>query len=194
MVQRMHRMICEVDPNASVSIATSENQVISIRCQLGAAVGISIEPCRRDTFPAIALATAYLHEVAGIPAEETVVVCPVDPYVEQDYFRMLNALSVQAAKGEAKLVFMGIEPTYPSTKDGYIILCTGEDTSAVDTFEEKPDETTAALPIPNFEDALQRVCASRLKADFIITRNLKDFKNSKVMAIKPTELIERVTE
>lgn len=52
----------------------------------------------------------------------------------------------------------------------------------------------AALPIPDFEDALQSVCASRLKADFIITRNLKDFKNSKVMAIKPTELIERVNE
>lgn len=52
----------------------------------------------------------------------------------------------------------------------------------------------AALPIPGFEDALQSVCASRLKADFIITRNLKDFKNSKVMAIKPTELIERVSE
>lgn len=52
----------------------------------------------------------------------------------------------------------------------------------------------AALPIPDFEDALQSVCASRLKADFIITRNLKDFKNSKIMAIKPTELIERITE
>lgn len=52
----------------------------------------------------------------------------------------------------------------------------------------------AALPIPDFEDALQSVCASRLKADFIITRNLKDFKSSKVMAIKPTELIERVSE
>lgn len=52
----------------------------------------------------------------------------------------------------------------------------------------------AALPILDFEDALQSVCASRLKADFIITRNLKDFKNSKVMAIKPTELIERVSE
>lgn len=52
----------------------------------------------------------------------------------------------------------------------------------------------AVLPLPDFEDALQSVCASRLKADFIITRNLKDFKNSKVMAIKPTELIERVSE
>ena len=52
----------------------------------------------------------------------------------------------------------------------------------------------AALPIDDHEDALQSVCASRMKADFIVTRNLKDFKNSKVMAIKPSELIERVSE
>lgn len=51
-----------------------------------------------------------------------------------------------------------------------------------------------ALPIDDFEDALQSVCARRMKADFIVTRNLKDFKNSKVMAIKPGELIERVSE
>ncbi len=52
----------------------------------------------------------------------------------------------------------------------------------------------AALPMDDFEDALQSVCAARLKADFIVTRNLKDFKGSKVMAIKPSELIERMVE
>ena len=52
----------------------------------------------------------------------------------------------------------------------------------------------AIQPIDDYEDALQSVCASRIKADFIITRNLKDFKNSKVMAIKPSELIERMSE
>lgn len=59
MVQRMYRMIREVNPDASITIATSESQVASIKAQLGDTVGISIEPCRRDTFPAIALATAY---------------------------------------------------------------------------------------------------------------------------------------
>lgn len=52
----------------------------------------------------------------------------------------------------------------------------------------------AIQPIDDYEDALQSVCASRIKADFIITRSLKDFKNSKVMAIKPSELIERMSE
>ena len=143
MVQRMHRMICEVDPDAQITIATSENQLTSIRAQLGDKVGISIEPCRRDTFPAIALAAAYLHDVKNISAEEVAVVCPVDPYVEEPYFRMLEALSEQAGTGEANLVLMGIEPTYPSEKYGYILPQTQERLSVVDTFKEKPDKAAA---------------------------------------------------
>ncbi|MBO5501835.1 MAG: PIN domain-containing protein [Clostridia bacterium] len=50
----------------------------------------------------------------------------------------------------------------------------------------------AALPMKDFEDALQSVCASRVKADFIVTRNIKDYAKSPVMAIKPSELLERV--
>lgn len=49
-----------------------------------------------------------------------------------------------------------------------------------------------SMNFKDFEDALQSACASRIKADYIITRNIKDFKNSKVMAIKPTELLERM--
>jgi len=143
MVQRMYRMIREVDESAAVTIATSENQVTSIRSQLGDSVGISIEPCRRDTFPAIALATAYLHEKQGVDANETVVVCPVDPYVESDYFQMLEKLSNQAAKGEANLVLMGVEPTYPSEKYGYIIPESKDQVATVETFKEKPDVATA---------------------------------------------------
>lgn len=136
-------MINEVDPNTSVTIATSENQVTSIRSQLGNSVGISIEPCRRDTFPAIALATSYLHYKQNIDVNDVVVVCPVDPYVETDYFRMLKELSVQASKGEANLVLMGIEPTYPSEKYGYIIPRSNDSVALVDTFKEKPDVATA---------------------------------------------------
>ena len=60
MAQRMYRMIKEIDPNANITIATSENQIPQIKAQLGENVDISIEPSRRDTFPAIALASAYL--------------------------------------------------------------------------------------------------------------------------------------
>ena len=121
MVQRMYRMIRTVDPDATVTIATSKTQVSAINNQLGEGVGISIEPCRRDTFPAIALATAYLADVMHVPSDETVVVCPVDPYVEEDYFVALKTLCDRAASGSANLVLMGMEPTYPSEKYGYIM-------------------------------------------------------------------------
>ncbi len=143
MVQRVYRQIKTIDADAIVTIATSKTQVSAIHNQLGEDVGVSVEPCRRDTFPAIALATAYLHDVQGVELDESVVVCPVDPYVNDDYFETLKALDEQAAKCEANLVLMGIEPTYPSEKYGYIIPTTKEQTSMVDTFKEKPDEETA---------------------------------------------------
>ena len=143
MVQRVYRQIKKIDTNAKVTIATSKTQVSSIFNQLGENVGISVEPCRRDTFPAIALATAYLADVQGIDPNEPIIVCPVDPYVEDDYFAALKALGEQAAKGEANLVLMGIEPTYPSEKYGYIIPESKDNVSGVSTFKEKPDVKTA---------------------------------------------------
>lgn len=143
MVQRVYWQIKDIDPGANVMIATSKAQVSTIHNQLGDDVTISVEPCRRDTFPAIALATAYLHDVQGMSAEEAVVVCPVDPYVERDYFEALKNLGELAAKGEANLILMGIEPTYPSEKYGYIIPRGKGNISEVDTFKEKPDAETA---------------------------------------------------
>ncbi len=143
MVQRMYRQIRLIDADAKVTIATSKNQVSAIHNQLGNDVGISLEPCRRDTFPAIALATAYLHDVQGVLEDEAVVVCPVDPYVDESYFEALKSLGDLAADGEANLVLMGIEPTYPSEKYGYIIPRSKEKVSHVDTFKEKPDVETA---------------------------------------------------
>ena len=122
MAQRVYRQIKTVDPQAKVTIATSKSQVSAINNQLGdGTVGISVEPCRRDTFPAIALATAYLHDVMEVQEDEPVVVCPVDPYVNDDYYQALKRLSDLAERGVANLTLMGIEPTYPSEKYGYII-------------------------------------------------------------------------
>ena len=143
MVQRVYRQIKKADRNSSVTIATAKTQVSAIYNQLGEDVGISIEPCRRDTFPAIALATAYLTDVLHISEDEVVVVCPVDPYVDEKYFDALKELSAQAEKGEANLVLMGMEPTYPSEKYGYIIPKNNEHISEVATFKEKPDLETA---------------------------------------------------
>lgn len=143
MVQRVYRQIREVDPEAMITIATSKTQVSSIHNQLGDSVGICVEPCRRDTFAAIALAASFLYDVKGISENEAVIVCPVDPYVDNDYFEALQELGKLAEQGESDLVLMGIEPTYPSEKYGYIIPETNASVSKVSTFKEKPDKETA---------------------------------------------------
>lgn len=143
MVQRVYRQIKNVDSDAVVTIATSKSQVSAIHNQLGDDVGISVEPCRRDTFPAIALSAAYLHDVKKVGEEESVIVCPVDPYVNDDYFEALNILGKRAAVSDANLVLMGIEPTYPSEKYGYIIPEGKDEFSKVSMFKEKPTQEVA---------------------------------------------------
>lgn len=175
MVQRVYRQIKKVDSDATVTIATSKTQVSAIHNQLGEDVGISVEPCRRDTFPAIALATAYLVDVKKIDPEESVVVCPVDPYVEDDYFEALKGLSDQADKGEANLVLMGIEPTYPSEKYGYIIPETADQTAVVKTFKEKPTAAVAREYISQGALWNGGVFAYKLKYVMEIAHRLIDF-------------------
>ena len=143
MVQRVYRQIQNVVPEASVTIATSRSQVSAIRNQLGEKVHICVEPCRRDTFPAIALAAAYLRDVKGALQEEPAVVCPVDPYVDQVYFQAAARLCTLIKPGETNLALIGIEPTYPSEKYGYIMPGTQEPVSVVKAFKEKPDQKTA---------------------------------------------------
>lgn len=143
MVQRVYRQIQTVNSDMEVTIATSKSQVSAIRNQLGNKVSICLEPCRRDTFPAIALAAAYLKDVQGLSEEDCVAVCPVDPYVDNTYYQTVQKLEKIVNEGQSNLVLMGIEPTVPSEKYGYIIPVDKNETSRVAKFTEKPDTETA---------------------------------------------------
>lgn len=66
--------------------------------------------------------------------------------------------------------------------------------SLIFRFEDlKSSDLTAASDLgwDDFEDAIQSVTAERIGADNIITRNVKDFKKSKVIAFTPTEFLAR---
>ena len=143
MVQRVYRQIQTVNSDMEVTIATSKSQVSAIRNQLGNKVSICLEPCRRDTFPAIALAAAYLKDVQGLSEEDCVAVCPVDPYVDNTYYQTVQKLEEIVNEGQSNLVLMGIEPTVPSEKYGYIIPVDKNEISRVAKFTEKPDTETA---------------------------------------------------
>ena len=143
MVQRVYRQIRTVDKNANITIATSKTQVSAIHNQLGEHVSVCVEPTRRDTFPAIALASAYLHDELGVSRDDSVVVCPVDPYVDNSYYEAVAKMGEIASEGDKNITLMGIEPTYPSEKYGYIIPQNKGELSAVSEFKEKPDAETA---------------------------------------------------
>ncbi len=143
MVQRVYRQITETIPDAQITVATSKKQVSELRNQLQDKVDICVEPERRDTFPAIVLAAAFLHDVKKIPLEEAIVICPVDPYVENTYFTALQNMCGLAQEGKANLTLLGIEPTFPSEKYGYIIPADQAAVSAVTCFREKPNLETA---------------------------------------------------
>lgn len=53
-------------------------------------------------------------------------------------------------------------------------------------------QRAAEMKWKDFEDAVQSAAAERLHADFIITRNVKDFRDSKIMALTPTEFLARI--
>ena len=144
MVQRVYRQITTVDSSANVVIATGKRQVGTIKHQLGSKVSICIEPCRRDTFPAIALASAFLASVKNVDPDEPVVVCPVDPYVNLDYFEAVKKLSELASDGQSNLSLLGIAPTFPSSSYGYIMPESKDTVSRVNRFIEKPNEAAAA--------------------------------------------------
>ncbi len=100
-------------------------------------VDIVVEPERRNTFPAIVLAASYLESRKKMDPEETVIVLPVDPYVDVEYFETFRKMDEQVQQ-------MGITPSYPSEKYGYIIQ--GE-AGKVTGFKEKPDEASARILI-----------------------------------------------
>ena len=144
MVQRVYRQIKDVNPNSSITIATSKSQASAINNQLNDNVDICVEPCRRDTFPAIALAVSYLHDKKNVSLDDAVVVCPVDPYVEKDFFASIQELSDLVVNSKDKNLFlMGIDPIVPSEKYGYIIPKDKQRVSSVLAFKEKPDEATS---------------------------------------------------
>jgi mannose-1-phosphate guanylyltransferase len=147
MVQRVYRQIQTVCHKSRVVVATGISQVDAIKNQLGDEVDIVIEPERRDTFPAIALSAAYLALEKQIGKDEIVVVLPVDPYADIEYFQTLLKMEEAVKMGNADMVLMGIKPTYPSAKYGYILPRKeeiDEAVYAVERFIEKPTEEKAA--------------------------------------------------
>ena len=142
MVQRVVRQIGESRLSGTITIATNSSQRDIIINQLGDEVDIVTEPERRDTFPAIALAAGYLSMAKKCSNDEVVVIMPCDPYTETKYFDVIADMVTAVENNAADLVLMGITPTCPSTKFGYVVPCPEDAEKSilrVKRFTEKPD-------------------------------------------------------
>lgn len=187
MVQRVYGQISRIDRDAKVTIATSKTQVSAIHNQLGDNVSVCVEPMRRDTFPAIALASSYLHDELGVAKDEAVVVCPVDPYVDDSYYEAVAKLEKLVLDGNSNITLMGIQPTYPSEKYGYIIPENKVEVSPVKEFKEKPDRETAEKYLA--QGAVWNAGVFAFKLGYILQKahSLIDFKDYRDLYAKYAE-------
>ena len=146
MVQRVVRQLREIGICDSITVATSQAQRDIIINQLGEDIPVVTEPERRDTFPAIALASSHLAYQRKCPAEEVVIVMPCDPYTEAGYFETIHRMADAVKNDVAELLLMGVKPTYPSAKYGYVVPANDvQDKRILQVlrFTEKPDMMTA---------------------------------------------------
>ena len=145
MVQRVIRQLGESDLKGHVTVATSLSQADVIYNQLGEYIDVVVEPERRDTFPAIALAASYLKYEKSCADEEVVVVMPCDPFTEAGYFKVIEQMVHAVDDNVAELVLMGITPAYPSVKYGYVVPDESKlkgGIFSVKRFTEKPNVAT----------------------------------------------------
>lgn len=150
MVQRVVRQARLANLTHEITLATNASQLDIIINQLGETVNIVTEPERRDTFPAIALAASYLKLAKQCSDDEVVVIMPCDPYTELGYFETIGKMAECVKADVADLVLMGIQPTYPSEKYGYIVPENNSSDSCnlrlykkVSRFTEKPSVAKA---------------------------------------------------
>ncbi len=150
MVQRVYRQIKEVGTWDSITVAASSSQRDQLELQLGEKVNIIIEPERRDTFPAIALACSYLRSEKKVNNNEIVAVLPVDPFVDVDFFyKVAEIEKVLSTDNDTELVLLGAAPTIATEKYGYIVPDFDAPEGpfkehSVRSFKEKPSREEAA--------------------------------------------------
>ncbi|WP_270165985.1 sugar phosphate nucleotidyltransferase [Paenibacillus sp. SYP-B4298] len=152
MVQRVWGQIRAAGLEQETYIATSKSQVDMISSQLGERAAVVVEPERRDTFPAIALTAAYLYSVAGASLKETIVVMPVDPYVEAEFFDKLKELEGVLNRSQAELALIGVQPSSPSENYGYIVPDSASGDEAVHEGMEAIDGCCNGYRVHHFKE------------------------------------------
>ena len=176
MVQRVMRQIRDAWPDANVVVSCNKDHLEMLERQLGRGAEIVAEPARRDTFPAIVYAAAWLRHEKNLPEDTPFVVCPIDVFAERRYFELLG--DVASLTDRHSIGLMGAIPTYPSAKYGYIL----RRESHVIGFVEKPEEKKAEALIES--GALWNCGVFGLKIGYVLEKAVKHVDSTDFQAIR----------
>jgi len=120
------------DAFGSPIIVANRAQEQELRALVGRDTRIILEPMKRDSAAAIALAAVLAEE------QELLLICPSDHHIA-DLASFHQAITLARPAAEAgKIVTFGIEPDHPATGFGYIAAGEGEGVRPVARFIEKP--------------------------------------------------------
>ncbi|WP_215142925.1 sugar phosphate nucleotidyltransferase [Exiguobacterium qingdaonense] len=137
MIERVFSQLSDMKLDQDAFILTNALQRDAIVYQIGTDANIITEPSRRDTFPAIVLGASYLNE-QRIDPDETVLVMPVDAYVDLRFFEYFPQVNEAVQASDDALHLIGVTPLHPTSKYGYIVPNEMAQISSVRLFQEKP--------------------------------------------------------
>lgn len=99
---------------AAPMVVAGPQHIDLIEAQMAGPHRLIVEPCARNTAPAIALAAACL------PADDIMLVCPSDHHIANAAAFREAAIAAAALAGDDWLVSFGIAPMHPETGYGYL--------------------------------------------------------------------------
>ncbi|VXB72685.1 Mannose-1-phosphate guanylyltransferase [Exiguobacterium sp. 8H] len=173
MLERVYNQLKTQDLDTNAFIITNVQQKDCVIHQVGTDTNIISEPTRRDTFPAIVLGASYLNE-QHVPLDETVLVMPVDAYVDLRFFEYFPQVDEAVQASDDALHLIGVTPLHPTSKYGYIVPDETAQMSSVRLFQEKPTVDVAEQLIG--QGALWNcgifACKLHLLLDELAERNL----------------------
>ncbi|HKN41314.1 MAG TPA: sugar phosphate nucleotidyltransferase, partial [Sphingomicrobium sp.] len=125
------------DRFAEPIIVANHAQEAELRAVAGPGARLVLEPLKRDSAAAIALAASLAE------ADELLLVCPSDHYIADAgaFHRAIEQARPAAEDGQ--IVTFGIEPDHAATGFGYIAAGEGEGVRPVARFVEKPAQAKA---------------------------------------------------
>ena len=143
MLQRAFRLLKKTCDKSDILISSTKNQKDIIYDQIGKNVNLVLEPEQKDTFPAIALAALYL-KYLGEDSNSILTIMPVDCLVDEEFYRFLSENEQVINSSAFDILLIGVKPTYPTQKYGYILRENSAEVSRVISFKEKPSASKAA--------------------------------------------------